>query len=235
MELVLLVEDNLAQADAIAYALEKEGYRVARAETGTNALEQAVQTPPDIVVLDLGLPELDGLEVCRSLRQCSMVPILVLTARDSEEDLLKAFALGADDYLTKPFRYREMIARVHALLRRSKGQIAQEDRLQIGRLNVDLESHQVLFGNEPLPLTPAEFRLLTLLIREQGRVLSCRTLLQHGLGYDATEAEAREIVRVHIWRVRNKMGCTPEDCEYVHNVRGIGYMIHEPPLPTRES
>lgn len=227
METVLLVEDNLAQADAIAYSLEKEGYHVVRAETGPEGLVQATNYTPDVVILDLSLPGMDGLEVCRSLRQCSAVPILVLTARDSEEDLLRAFDLGADDYLTKPFRYREMLARVHALLRRSKGQLASDEGpLQVGRLRVDQESHQVTLAGQALSLTPAEFQLLVRLLQEQGRVLSCRTLLQHALGYDATEAEAREIVRVHIWRLRNKMDCTPDDLEYIHNVRGVGYMIH---------
>ena len=227
MEQVLLVEDNLAQADAIAYALEKDGYRVLRAESGPEALEWARKSPPDVVVLDLNLPGLDGFEVCRYLRRDSGVPILVLTARDGEDDLLRAFELGADDYLTKPFRYREMLARVRALLRRSTAVVRQEEgRLKVGRLGVDLDTYQATLDDRPLSLTPAEFRLLDCLVQNRGRVLSCRTLLQYAVEYDAVEPEAREIVRVHIWRLRNKMDCTPEDAEYIHNIRGVGYMIN---------
>lgn len=229
MEQVLLVEDDPVQADGIAYALEREGYRVVRAETGPEALRRAKECPIDLVILDLGLPGLDGFEVCRWLRQTSSVPILVLTARDAEEDLLRAFSLGADDYLTKPFRYREMLARLRALLRRSKGTFSPEGGQQrLGRLRLDLEACEATLDGQLLPLTLAEFRMLARLVEECGHILSCRTLLQDALGYDASEAEAREIVRVHIWRIRNKMGCSPDDPEYIHNVRGVGYMIHAP-------
>jgi two-component system response regulator RegX3 len=235
MEQVLLVEDNQAQADAIAYALEKEGYRVVRAETGSEALGRAKRSSPDIVILDLNLPGVDGFEVCRFLRQRSNVPILVLTARDAESDLLHAFELGADDYLTKPFRYREMLARVRALLRRGRGFLsAEEGRIGLGQLRIDLNGHQATLRDQPLALTRAEFRVLAQLVEQCGHVLSCRDLLQHSLGYDASEAEAREIMRVHIWRLRNKMACTPDDAEYIHNIRGIGYMIYEPSPRTEE-
>jgi len=235
MEQVLLVEDNLTQADAIAYALEKEGYSVVRAETGPLALRLAREGPPHLVILDLGLPGLDGFGVCRHLRRESTVPILVLTARDAEEDLLRAFSLGADDYLTKPFRYREMIARVRALLRRSKGGSAErEGQLQVGRLRLELESHQATLQGRPLPLSPAEFRLLTCLVQKQAHVLSCQDLLKEALEYEEAEAKAREMVRVHIWRLRNKMECAPDDPEYIHNVRGIGYTIHETSRPAGE-
>lgn len=227
MEHVLVVEDNPAQREAIAYALEKEGYSVSRAETGPGALEAARRQHPDAVVLDLGLPELDGFSVCQALRRDSAVPILVLTARDGEEDLLRAFALGADDYLTKPFRYRELLARIKALLRRSRGGaiVPEEGRLQVGRLTVDLNTHAAQLNGTTLPLTLAEFRLLAALVQNHGRVLNCRTLLQYALEYDAPEPDAREIVRVHIWRLRNKMGCQVGDEAYIENVRGIGYMI----------
>jgi DNA-binding response OmpR family regulator len=226
MEQVLLVEDNLAQADAIAFALEKDGFQVVRAETGLAALEQARKNIPDVVVLDLGLPGLDGFEVCQALRRDSVVPILILTARDAEDDLLRAFSLGADDYLTKPFRYREMVARVRALLRRSRTNVRQEEgRLQVGRLELDLDTHQAALQGQALCLTPAEFRMLDFLIQNRGHVLSCRALLQYAVEYDAAEEEAREIVRVHIWRLRGKMGCAPDDMEYIQNIRGIGYMI----------
>ncbi len=227
MEHILVVEDNPAQREAIAYALEKEGYDVDRAETGPEALEAARRQKPAAVILDLGLPDLDGFGVCQALRRDSSMPILVLTARDGEEDLLRAFALGADDYLTKPFRYRELLARVKALLRRSRGGaiVPEEGRLQVGRLEVDLNTHTARLDGANLPLTLAEFRILASLVQNRGRVLNCRVLLQYALEYDAPEPEAREIVRVHIWRLRNKMGCAVGDEAYIENVRGIGYMI----------
>jgi len=235
MEQVLLVEDNLAQADAIAYALEKEGYSVVRAEAGPAALRLAREGMPTLVILDLGLPGLDGFEVCRCLRQESSVPILVLTARDAEEDLLRAFSLGADDYLAKPFRYREMVARIQALLRRSRGIVVEPGgRLQVGRLCLDTGSYHAVLEGRSLPLTQAEFRLLACLAQAQGHTLSCQELLREALGYEMPEPEAREIVRVHVWRLRNKMGCAPDDAEYIHNVRGIGYVIREPGQPAGE-
>lgn len=227
MELVLVVEDNPAQREAVAYALEKEGYHVLRAENGPEALELARKSPPDAVVLDLGLPGLDGFQVCQSLRRGSSTPILVLTARDGENDLLRAFDLGADDYLTKPFRYREMLARVRALLRRRKsaGLVPEEGRLEVGHLALDMDTYQATRAGVSLALTPAEFRILACLVQNRGHVVPCRAMLQYAQEYDAEEAVAREIVRVHIWRLRNKVGCAPGDDDYIQNVRGIGYMI----------
>ncbi len=228
MEKVLLVEDDPNYIEAISYALERAGYQVLRAENGPRALELANAHQPDLVVLDLGLPGMDGLDVCAVLRCRSEVPILVLTARDREEDLLQAFSLGADDYLTKPVRHREMLARVRALLRRSKAGRREENSLEVSRLRIDPERHQAFFEEELLPLTPTEFRLLTMLVRGQGKVFNCRTLLREALGYDTSEAAARETIRVHLWRLRNKIGCTADDPEYIHNVRGIGYTIRGP-------
>jgi DNA-binding response OmpR family regulator len=227
MEQVLVIEDNPAQREAIAYALEKEGYHVLRAENGPDALELARKDSPDAIILDLGLPGLDGFQVCQSLRRGSSIPILVLTARDGEDALLRAFDLGADDYLTKPFRYREMLARVRALLRRSKnsGLVPEEGRLEVGRLVLDLDVHQATRAGASLALTLAEFRLLACLVQNRGHVVPCRAMLQYAQEYDADEAAAREIVRVHIWRLRTKMDCAPGDEDYIQNVRGIGYMI----------
>jgi len=196
---VLLVEDDAKTAASLRLYLEHAGHRVVVADNGDTALEAAARERPDVVVLDWMLPRRDGLEVCRALRASSPVPILMLTARGLEEDKLRALYQGADDYVVKPFSPREVVARVHAALRRAGG----ERRLQAGRLALDPEARTASVDGTPLSLTGAELRVLEALMRAAGRVLARGTLVERALSSD--EASERT-VDVHVARLRRKLG-----------------------------
>lgn len=219
---ILVVEDEATLRESLRYTLSRQGYRVLTASDGPSALETARSQKPDLVILDLILPGMDGFEVCRLLRRDSSVPILILTARDEEVDRVLGLELGADDYVTKPFSMRELVARVKAHLRRAA--LAQQGPprlLQSGDLVLDLEGHKALKGGLPLPLKPKEFDLLAYLVAHRGKAFSREHLLNEVWGYDYT-GESRT-VDVHIRWLREKIEKDPANPVRIITVRGVGY------------
>lgn len=224
---LLVVEDEAKIVDVLRLYLEQSGYRVSTAPDGVSALKLAHQDPPDLVILDLNLPDMDGLEVCRRLRSEGSVPIIMLTARVDEVDRVVGLEVGADDYVTKPFSPREVVARVSAVLRRARGLPSEEDRITVGDLNIDLARHQAQLASRALDLTPTEFRILATLARHPGRVFSRLQILEQALdesfeGYERT-------IDAHIKNIRKKMESPPESGQhYVQTVYGVGYKLEAP-------
>jgi two-component system, OmpR family, response regulator len=220
MSRILLVDDEPALRDTLAYNLRNSGYDVVTAADGAVALEQARSSSPDLVILDLMLPEIDGLTVCRSLRAVADTPILVLTARTGELDKIIGLESGADDYMTKPFSLGELQARIRALLRRA-GPRQQGDEIRSGNLALNMTSRKAFLGEKELNLSPKEFSLLAELMRHQGAVLSRDLLLTRVWGYDYY-GDSRT-VDVHVRWLREKIESDSSSPERIVTVRGIGY------------
>ena len=222
---ILVVEDDDAIAAFVATALEREGYTVTWVHTGQEALSHTQSDVPDLVLLDLMLPgDVDGLQVCRIIRRGEVyIPIIMVTARDEDVDKVVGLELGADDYITKPFNTRELLARVRAVLRlaRSGRESRHRERLCIGPLEIDLAGRDVRVEGRPVPLTPKEFDLLVVLARNRGRVFGRETLLQQVWGYDYL-GDSRT-VDVHIQRLRSKLEPDPRHPRYLLTVHSIGY------------
>jgi two-component system response regulator RegX3 len=226
---ILLVEDEPTLRETLAYNLEQDGYRVITAADGREALQRFRAQPPDLLILDLMLPELSGMEVCRIVRQSSDVPILMLTARDSEIDKVVGLEVGADDYVTKPFSLRELQARIRALLRRTDPTSAIEPpaaNLWLGDVEVDLAGHQLLRDGQALPVKPKVFELLAFLLRHPGQVFTREQLLQDVWGYDY--AGETRTVDVHIHALRALLEPDPSEPLLVQTVRGVGYVLRRP-------
>jgi DNA-binding response OmpR family regulator len=226
MARVLIVDDEATLVDTIRYNLRREGYDVQAAHDGNEALRLARATTPDLVLLDLMLPGLDGLEVCRQLRRDSTVPILMLTAKDDEIDKIVGLEVGADDYMTKPFSMRELLARVRAMLRRSRmqQQAPAEDgaqSVQSGDLEADPLQRRVVLKGTSLQLKPKEFDLLVYLMQQRGRVLTRDQLLEKVWGY--TFGGDTRTVDVHIRWLREKIEEDPGTPHRLETVRGVGY------------
>jgi DNA-binding response OmpR family regulator len=200
--------------------LTRDGYEVLTAYDGIEALRLARESHPDLIVLDLMLPDIDGLEVCRIIRQESDVPIIMLTARSTDQDKLTGLGLGADDYVTKPFSPKELAARVHAVLRRLPGERGPEE-IKSGELSMNFTNHEVWFAGILLDLTSIEFKLLGVLAREPGRVFSRTTLIEEALGYDFEGFD--RTIDVHILNLRRKMELDPSHPKYIKTVYGVGY------------
>jgi len=219
---ILVVDDDQKTVDLIRLYLEKDGYRVLAAYDGRQALALARQKQPDLMVLDLMLPAVDGLDVCRTLRAESKVPIIMLTARTTEADKLLGLDLGADDYVTKPFSPRELLARVRAVLRRvADAEGKDPPQLRYDDLVVDLVRHEVRLGQEPVHLTPREFKLLETLARVPGRAFTRLELLDAVFGFDYDGLE--RTVDVHVMNLRKKIEPEPDQPRYVITVPGVGY------------
>jgi len=231
---ILVVDDETTLRETLAEALEADGYRVVAAVDGREALEKFRSEQPDLVLLDLMLPELSGVEVCRIIRAESGVPIVMLTAKDSEVDKVVGLELGADDYVTKPFSLRELSARIRALFRRAEQAAAGQPGLaqpvpavvDLGRVRVDLAGHRLLRDGVPLPVRPKAFELLTFLLRQPGQVFTRDQLLEHVWGYDY--AGETRTVDVHIHWLRSQIEEDPSAPAFLHTVRGVGYVFRRP-------
>ena len=220
-ETILVVDDEPKIVKLARDYLERSGFRVVSAADGVTALSSSRQERPDLIVLDLNLPAMDGLDVCRALRRSSSVPIIMLTARVEETDRLIGLELGADDYITKPFSPRELVARVRAVLRRVQGGTYQSGLIHAGDLEIDLEGHRLTRGGEEIHLTRMEFTLLALLAQHPGQTFSRVQLLDrlHGVAYDGYDRS----IDAHIKNLRRKLEVDPLDPRYVLTVYGIGY------------
>ncbi|MCE2850506.1 MAG: response regulator [Roseiflexaceae bacterium] len=228
MPTILLVEDDATLAETLRYNLEREGYAVISASDGVTALEYARQRQPDIVVLDVMLPRLDGFSVCRMLRKESAMPIIMLTARQDEVDRIAGLELGADDYLTKPFSVGELLARIRAILRRSdrSASTVERDILHIGVIKLDVGSRRIWRDDTEIQLSQKEFDLLACLMRNRGLALSRDVLLERVWGFDYV-GDGRT-VDVHIRWLREKVEQDPSNPVYLQTVRGIGYRFDVP-------
>ncbi|MCS6802354.1 MAG: response regulator transcription factor [Chloroflexota bacterium] len=232
MARILVVDDEPSLVDTIRYNLKREGHEVSVAYDGVEALEVARRWRPDLIVLDVMLPKLDGFEVCRTLRSETTSPILMLTAKASEIDKVVGLEIGADDYLAKPFSFRELIARVRASLRRVQMLRAEprppepvEEQLTAGDLVVDLARHEVTRAGRPIALKPKEFDLLAYLMRNRGRVLTRDILLQNLWGYEYDGGT--RTVDVHIRGLREKIENDPSHPDLIQTVRGVGYRFKD--------
>lgn len=222
MTRVLVVEDEDSFSEAIAFMLRKEGFEVAIATDGNAALVEFNQNGADIVLLDLMLPRLSGTEVCREIRKTSKVPVIMVTAKDSEIDKVVGLELGADDYVTKPFSSRELIARIKAVLRRSSEATEDaSDVIELGRIRIDVERHAVSVAGETVKLPLKEFDLLLMLMRNAGRVLTRGQLIDRIWGSDYVGDT--KTLDVHVKRLRAKLETDPANPENILTVRGLGY------------
>ena len=224
---ILLVDDEQSIQTLLSYPLRKDGYHVTSAQDGHEALQRFEEARFDLVILDLMLPKLDGVEVCRQLRARSQVPIIMLTAKGSETDKVAGLEVGADDYITKPFSMREFRSRVKAALRRSRmaGEPLEEETIDHGDLKIDFGRRMVTLHGEEIRVTYVEFEILGALARSPGRVLSRETLLEHVWG-DSEYRDPRT-VDVHIRHLREKLESNPKDPEFLFTVRGVGYRFKE--------
>ncbi|HLB27964.1 MAG TPA: response regulator transcription factor [Dehalococcoidales bacterium] len=221
---ILVVDDDVKAVELVKLYLSRDGYRVMTANDGLEALRLAQESHPDLIVLDLMLPGMDGLEICRTIRRESDVPIIMLTARTTDEDKLTGLGMGADDYVTKPFSPRELAARVRAVLRRLPGERGP-DEIKYGEITINFKKHEVSLGGIPLNLTPVEFKLLGVLVKEPGRVFSREQLIEDALGFDF-EGFNRTI-DVHILNLRRKLEPEPGRPKYIKTVYGAGYKFLE--------
>ena len=226
MTKVLIVEDEVSFSDALAYLLKKESYEVEVAVNGAEAIERFQSFNPDLILLDLMIPEVSGTEVCRVIRSTSQVPIIMLTAKDSEIDKVVGLELGADDYVTKPYSSRELLARMKAVMRRNSGDNAALEEgalLTAGSVRMDLDKHQVTVNSVAITFPLKEFELLEFLMRNSGRVLTRSQLIDRVWGNDYFGDT--KTLDVHIKRLRAKIEEDPANPKIIHTIRGLGYKL----------
>jgi DNA-binding response OmpR family regulator len=229
---ILVADDDADLLDVTTYALRREGYNIVTATDGQQAVDRCAVERPDLILLDVGLPRMNGFDVCRRIRETTATPIIMLTARNDDENVVQGFLTGADDYVTKPFSHRQLAARIRAVLNRTAGGLTPEPEgdLVVGNLRLNLHSHEVTVkGQSPVRLTPLEFRVLYILAINEGRVVSSSRLVEYAWGYDGGEAS---LVKTHISHVRQKLGIDKErpDRDQVGEVRirtvpWVGYSL----------
>ncbi|MBN1570794.1 MAG: response regulator transcription factor [Acidobacteria bacterium] len=221
MQKILIVEDQADLANGLEINLKKEGYKVLKTATGEEALKMALRDLPDLIVLDIMLPGISGLDVCRELRQKSVqIPIIMLTAKSDETDRVVGLELGADDYITKPFSLRELMARIRVCLRRQPQQ-ADIPRYRFGHVDIDFEKYRVTVRNKPVEMTQKEFELIRYMIRNRDMVLSRDRLLDEVWGYD--QYPTTRTVDTHVLKLRKKLEDDPAEPKYILSVYGGGY------------
>lgn len=226
MEKVLVIEDDVKTANLIQLYLRQSGYKVTLAHDGYTGLDMARNQQPDLIVVDLMLPNLDGLDICRTIRSERPTPIIILTAKSTEEDILRGLEIGADDYITKPFSPREVVARVRTVLRRvNEGTNGNQKELLFDDLTINLTRHEVSVRGEIVHLTPKEFKLLETLAREPGRAFSRLELVERAFGYDYEGLE--RTVDAHVMNLRKKIERDHFNPTYVQTVYGVGYKFME--------
>lgn len=218
---VLIVDDDVKLVKLLQTYFDKDGCLTYTASNGLDALLAVRDCKPDIMILDLMLPGLDGLEVCRRIRKNNDIPIIMLTARDEELDRLVGLEIGADDYVTKPFSPKEVVARVKAILRRANKEVVRSGLIAVGNLTIDLERHQARKGCQSLELTPTEFKILELLAGNAGRVYSRLQIVEQTQGYTFEGYE--RTVDAHIKNLRRKLEFNPKEPQYIQTIYGVGY------------
>jgi len=221
---ILLADDDADMVDVTAYALRREGFNIIVATDGAQALRRWESDQPDLVLLDVGMPRMNGLEVCRKIRQSSETPVIMLTAAGDEEHVVQGFRHGADDYITKPFSPKQLAMRIRAVMRRASGKPVAEpvSVLRVGQYTLDMESHQVTKGDVVAQLTPLEFRILYMLAMNEGRVVSFGRLVEYAWGYDGGEPA---MLKTHISHIRKKLKVVEGQPGYISVVHGVGYAL----------
>ncbi len=227
---ILVIDDDPDVVEVVSLTFEMrwpEAVTVS-ANDGTSGIDLVEIESPDIIILDIGLPDMDGFEVCKEIRRFSDAPILMLTVRDKESDIVKGLQMGADDYVTKPFKHIELLARVQAVLRRAQMEpvSAEEEPFQAGNLYIDFSRREVMVENQPVKLTPTEYQLLYHLVKNAGRVMTHRTLL--GRIWGREYVDETNYLKVHIQHLRQKLGDDPADPSLILTERGAGYKFAKP-------
>jgi len=223
---ILFADDDLDIQQAVCFVLEEAGMDVHFASDGFHALELYRSTPVNLVILDMMMPIMDGLETCQKIRQVSSIPIIMLTARGREEDVVTAFEMGADDYIVKPFRPRELVARIHAVLKRAAQDEEARKLLAFGSLMMDLEAHRVMYRDRNIQMSPMEFKLLRYLMENAGIVLSKEDLLQNVWGYPPSAGDMN-LIEATVRRLRKKVEKDPSHPRFIKTVWGTGYRFGE--------
>lgn len=221
---ILVVDDDHAISEMLTIVLESEGFESIAVNEGTEAVPAFQQHQPDLILLDLMLPGMNGVDICRAIRQESSVPIVMLTAKTDTVDVVLGLESGADDYMTKPFKPKELVARIRARLRRTES--TPNEMIEVGDLSIDVPEHTVKRGEEEISLTPLEFDLLLQMARKPGQVFSREELLENVWGY--RHASDTRLVNVHVQRLRAKIEQDPEEPQIVLTVRGVGYKTVKP-------
>ena len=223
MSKILLIDDDASLRNLLSQYLQLRGYRAVHAANGRDGLRRLFEERPALVVLDVMMPELDGWSTLERIREMSGVPVILLTAKDAEADKLRGFQLGSDDYLTKPFSFAELLARIDAVMKRTTSSAAQPSVLQVGGLVVDPGRHLVTRDGQPIELTPTEFKLLEVLIRAPGQVFTQEQLVSSVWGDEYVDEVG--YIRRYVWHLRQKIEPEPNNPTYIQNERGVGYKL----------